>query len=105
MGRRPIEVFTCGIIAQEVLQGLKDEEDFQWVKTRLLMLPWLEITQQSYLAAARLSREVRYGGVTLASVDALIAAVVTQYDAVLWTLDKDFVRAARVLPLRLYRPS
>ncbi len=98
----PVEVAICGIILQEVLQGSKSEKEFQWVKTRFLMLPWLETTQQSHLSAARLSREIRYSGIALTSVDALIAAVAAQYDAALWTFDKDFIAAARFLPLRLH---
>lgn len=100
--RTPVQVATCGIIFQEVLQGLRLEEEFQRVKVQLLKLPWFETTQGCYLSAARLSRKARSSGVALTSVDALIASVTIANRALLWTLDEDFVRIRNHSRLQLY---
>ena len=99
----PPQISTCGIIAQEVLQGLKSEKEFRYVETRLGMIPWLETVRSSYVSAAVLSRSLRGRGLKAASIDALIAAVAIQHDAILWTLDRDFDAIRSLSDLKLYR--
>ena len=93
---------TCGVILQEVLQGIQPEHYVAGVRRSLLRHYYLETTQTTYLAAAEYGRKCRARGFCLATADALIAAVAIERRAALWTLDKDFVRAAGFLPLRLH---
>ena len=101
--QEPPQISTCGIIAQEVLQGLRSEEEFHYVEIRLAMISWLETARSSYVSAAVLSRNIRRRGMKVSSIDALIAAVAIQHDAMLWTLDHDFDPICSFSDLKLYR--
>jgi predicted nucleic acid-binding protein len=46
----------------------------------------------TYAAAASIFRQARARGLTLSTVDALLATLAIEYRAVLFTLDKDFER-------------
>jgi predicted nucleic acid-binding protein len=48
----------------------------------------------SYVAAARAFRQARGRGLTLSTVDALLAALAIEYQSALFTLDNDFGRLA-----------
>lgn len=90
-----------GIILQEVLQGLT--RDVATIERHLSQWDLLEPSgRQTYRTAATLFRQGRARGVTLATVDALIAAVALEHRATLFTLDRDFTRIARFSSLKLY---
>ncbi len=93
---------TCGVVIQEVLQGIQPERYVAKIRRSLLRHYYLEATQATHLKAAEYGRKCRARGFHLSTVDALIAAVAAQYDAPLWTLDGDFRRVAHLLPIRLY---
>lgn len=99
---KPVQVSTCGVVLQEVLQGCGSEADLKYARLRLWKVPYLEAHRSSYLLAVHAWRRLRARGVSLPPVDALIASVAMEHGARLWTLDRDFHRAARFLPLRLY---
>jgi predicted nucleic acid-binding protein len=96
-------VVLTGIVVAEVLQGLIHSVDViekylgQW---ELLALEGFE----AYARAAKMFRVARSRGLTLTTVDALIAATALDYGARLFTLDRDFEGLAKLLPLKLYRP-
>lgn len=92
---------TCGIVLQEVLQGIQPVRYARVVRDSLLRHHYLEASQAVHLKAAGYVRACRARGLAFSTVDALIAAIAAHHSAVLWTLDKDFMRAARLLPLRL----
>ena len=96
------EAATCGIVLQEVLQGIRPVDYVDRVCHSLLRHHYLEMPQVVYLRAAEYTRRCRSHGVELSTVDALVAAIAVHYDVPLWTLDQDFVRAAQHLPIRLY---
>lgn len=91
-----------GIILQKVLQGLTRDVD----TIERVLAPWDLLEPrgpQTYRTAAALFRQGRARGTTLATVDALIAAVALEHRATLFTLDRDFTFIARLSPLKLYR--
>ena len=47
---------------------------------------------------------LRRQGISASSIDALIAAMTIRRDAILFTLDQDFERFARLTPLKLLPP-
>jgi len=59
----------------------------------------------TYREAAAIFRLARSKGISLTTIDTLIAAIAIEREASLFSLDKDFVRIARITPLRLYRPN
>ena len=92
-----------GVVATEVLQGLTRDEGR--VEKYLAMWEMLEPSGFStYREAAAIFRLARSKGISLTTIDTLIAAIAIEHDASLFSLDKDFVRVARITALRLYRP-
>ncbi|HMD98641.1 MAG TPA: PIN domain nuclease [Terriglobia bacterium] len=90
-----------GLAVAEVLQGLK--RDVAPVTRLLVQWPLVEPGGfATYETAATIFRQARERGVSLSTVDALLAAVALEYDAALFTLDRDFERLA-FTGLRLYR--
>ncbi len=82
-----------GLVVAEVLQGLK--RDVAPVTRLLARWPLVEPGGfTTYETAAAIFRQARERGVTLSTVDALLAAVALEYDAALFTLDRDFERPA-----------
>jgi hypothetical protein len=92
----------CGIVLQEVLQGIKDSKRFTATKARLQKLPYLVMGKEVYLAAAVLYRSLRAKGVTVPSTDTAIAAVAFLYRIPLFTRDEHFSIIAEHSRLKLY---
>ena len=99
---RPREISICGIILQEVLQGIDDEPRFHQVRSLLLKLPYFPATRESYLHAVTLSRQIRRRGAVIHTGDALIAAIALEQDMILFTLDSDFSPIAHYAGLQLF---
>ena len=82
-----------GLVVAEVLQGLR--RDVEPVTALLIRWPLIEPDGfGTYVAAARIFRKARRRGLTLSTVDALLAALALEFDAALFTLDQDFRRLA-----------
>lgn len=82
-----------GLIVTEVLQGLRREV----VEVAALLARWPLIEAggfATYEAAAGIFREARRRGLTLSTVDVFLTALALEYDATLFTLDRDFERLA-----------
>jgi predicted nucleic acid-binding protein len=91
-----------GVVVTEILQGLTRE--VSRIERYLSMWEMLEPRGFStYREASAISRLARSKGISLTTIDALIAAVALDYGATLFSLDKDFSRIARITPLRLHR--
>ena len=84
-------VVLTGVVVSEVLQGLKQNVDL----VTGLLARWPLIEPEgfvTYEAAAAIYRMARGRGVTLSTIDALIAALALENDAALFSLDRDFER-------------
>ena len=91
-----------GLVITEILQGLT--RDVARIERYLSMWDLLEPHGfRTYRSAADISRLARAKGITLTTVDNLIAAIAIEHRAALFTLDKDFSRIAQVTDLLLYR--
>ncbi len=95
------QVYLLGIIIQELLQGLKQKEQFLKLARYLEPFPILEPSRADYLSAAELSFNCRRRGIQSTTIDCLIATVTVQNDCVLLTSDRDFDLLATVAPLQL----
>jgi predicted nucleic acid-binding protein len=79
----------AGVVVTEVLQGIR--RDVPQVTRLLVSWPLLEPSRlASYVAAANIFRQARARGVTVSTIDALLAALTIEHQASLFTLDKDF---------------
>jgi predicted nucleic acid-binding protein len=101
--RRDITLVVPGIVAQEVLAGIVDRKQFEALLERLLTFTIDTATLEDHLSAARLVNVCRLKGFTLSAADALIVAQTLARDAQLFTLDRDFERAAPHVRLSLFK--
>lgn len=96
-------VVLCGPVLQEVLQGIGQVRQRKKVLERLSKLPYLETTKPHYVQAGELYASLRRSGVTVASVDVLIAVHAIHEAVPLLSHDKHFEMIATHSNLRLYR--
>ena len=90
-----------GVVVTEILQGLTRE--VSRIEHYLSQWEMLEPSGVStYREAAAIFRLARGKGVSLTTIDALIAAIALEHGASVFTLDKDFSRIARLTDLHLY---
>ena len=90
-----------GVIVSEILQGLKrDADQIEHHLSQWEMLEPLGIS--TYREAAAIFRLGRAKGFSLTTIDTLIAAIALDHRAVLFTVDQDFSRIARITRLKLY---
>jgi predicted nucleic acid-binding protein len=99
----PGDVVTCLPIAQEVLQGFRDDAAFRKARVGLDALLWVEspLTREVVDDAVGLYRAARKRGLTIrSSVDCLIAACAIRHDLVVLHADRDYAALARISRLR-----
>ena len=92
-----------GVVITEILEGLR--RDVPRIERYLSHWEMIEPGGFStYREASAISRAARAKGISLTTIDTLIAAIAMEHRASLFTLDKDFSRIARIAPLHLYSP-
>jgi predicted nucleic acid-binding protein len=94
---------TCGPVAQEVLQGLRDDPASEALREAFLALPVLSdpLPSASFWAAAEIYRLGRMKGYTIrSSVDCMIAAIAIDNGVPVWHKERDFEAIARFTSLR-----
>ena len=90
-----------GVVVAEILQGLT--RDAGPIEQFLMQWDMLEPSGfETYRAAAAIYRKARAKGISLTTIDTLIAAVALEQKASLFTLDQDFSRIAQITSLVLY---
>ena len=99
---RDAEPFALtGVVVTEILQGLT--RDARRIEQYLSQWELLEPRGfRTYREAAAIFRLARSKGVSLTTIDALIAAIALEHRVSVFTLDKDFSRIARLTGLPLH---
>ncbi len=97
-------VVITGMVLLELLRGFVPPRAQERILIDLTPLTLIEPTRDDYVEAARLANTCRRAGVQLGSVDALLAQLAIANDLELLTTDRDFDNAAKVVPLRTWRP-
>lgn len=91
-----------GVVVTEILQGLT--RDVRQIERYLLMWEILEPRGfATYREAASIFRQARAKGISLTTIDTLIAAIALEHGASVFTLDKDFSLISRVTNVPLHR--
>jgi predicted nucleic acid-binding protein len=94
-------IAITGVVVAEILQGLT--RDSTQVEQYLSMWDMLEPRGfETYREAAAIFRGVRAKGVSVSTINALIAAIAREHGAGVFTTDRDFFRIARVANLSLH---
>lgn len=94
-----------GPIRQELLSGLKHEEQFKALSSRLAAFPDLPIETKHWVAAAGMFNSCRNRGIQGSHIDFLICAVAKENNLPIATLDEDFASYAPILGLSLVQIS
>ena len=91
-------------ILTEILQGFKDDKEFESAKRHLLNFPVYGLkAPESYIHAAQLYRACRKKGVTIRkTADCLIAQSAIEHGLFLLHNDSDFDRIASICNLRIF---
>lgn len=83
-------VFSTGLIIAELLQGLKNMKEEQYLTELITAVNVLEITTDLWLDTGNLSLSLRRKGINLPLTDAAIAALAIKHNLQIFTLDKHF---------------
>ncbi|MGH8103449.1 MAG: type II toxin-antitoxin system VapC family toxin [bacterium] len=92
---------TVPVIRVELLQGAKDEPEYNRLRGRLDLLPTIEVTETVWEQAEKLAFLLRRRGLSPAIGDLLIAAATMSAGAGLVHADSDFDTIARHSRLRV----
>lgn len=95
----------AGIIRQEVLSGIRDARHFERLRDHLAAFDDVPAAAADHERAAGYFNACRAKGVTPTSFDMLICALASRHALAIFTTDTDFVRYARILPLKLHAAS
>ena len=96
-------VVIPGIVLQELLSGVRAEDDFVRLLDILDGFPIVTAATAHHVAAAKISNACRQSGMSASAVDCLIAAMAVESKAKLLTADEDFSHMARHCDLQLFR--
>ena len=98
-------VRLIGPIRQELLSGIAQPHQFDRLQAYLQAFPDEPILTIDFESAARKFNTCRAKGVQGSHIDFLICAVASRLGDDIYTTDKDFIRFAKHLPIRLYAPT
>lgn len=95
-------VEIIGPIRQEILSGIPSHTSFLRLQQKMEAFKNLEIINTDYTRAAEMYNTCRSKGIQGSHIDYLICAVSERYHLSIFTLDHDFQRYAKHLPILLF---
>jgi len=101
---REDRAMMLGIVRQETLSGIHNELQFFRLRNTLRAFADLPLQPEDYEQAAGFYNACGSKGMQGSHVDFLICAVAARRKFAIFTVDKDFARYAKVLPIRLHQP-
>ena len=93
-----------GVVRQEILSGIRYEQQFLKLRNAMRAFVDLSLDVAHYELAASIANKCRSKGLQGSVVEFLICAVGVLDRIEIYTTDNDFVRYARHVPIRLYKP-
>jgi len=103
--RRLVEEGSAGIVGpvrQEILSGVRDADLFERLRDHLAGFDCIAIDIDDYDQAAHFYNVLRTGRVAGSAIDLLLCAVAHRWKIPIFTMDRDFDRYARHLPITLH---
>ena len=100
-------LYICKPIIQEVLQGIRDDSQYNEVENLIESLDILsEKGTKDVIGASKIYRFLRKKGITIRKPnDCLIAWYAINHDLILVHNDRDFDLIAAHTPLKIYQPT
>jgi predicted nucleic acid-binding protein len=97
-------VRMIGPIRQEILSGIRDSGRFARLVAYLSEFPDLHLEEQDYVEAARFYNACRARGIQGSHTDFLICAAAYRRELAIFTLDLDFERYSKIIPISFHEP-
>lgn len=95
------EIFLTGIILQEILTGIKSQKIFDDINNHLRFFNFINPSNKDHILAAQLRNDLAKKGITVATIDVLIAQIAISHNLTLATFDSDFVKIAENSKLKI----
>jgi predicted nucleic acid-binding protein len=96
-------IAICGLVYQEVLQGIKSDKDYKNIKSILDEFILIPFPESYYLKSSGLYRKLRKKGVTIRkSIDVMISVLCIENNIPLLQNDIDFVHINKHTKLKLH---
>lgn len=96
------QVFTTGLVLQELLQGFAGPKARAQLVERLSALAFLQPDRDDHIEAAEVRNTCRRRGVQVGTIDALLIQLCRRHDLMMLSADQDFQAAARHVEFRLW---
>ena len=96
------QVFTTGLVLQELLQGFAGPKARSQLIERFAALGFLQLDREDHIEAAEVRNACRRSGVQIGTIDAVLIQLCLKHDLVLLSSDNDFRSAAKQIKFRLW---
>ena len=96
-------VQLVGPIRQELLSGIKSDQQFNKLKRYLFSFPDYQIQTEDFVLAAQFFNQCRSKGLQGSNTDFLICAIAVNNNWQIYTSDQDFTHFQKVIPIQLYK--
>lgn len=97
-------VLMLGCIRQEILSGVRSEEQFQLLRDQLQAFPDEILRTADYERAAEYFNVCRRRGIQGSNTDFLICAAASNRGHAIFTTDQDFLRFRDAIDITLHSP-
>jgi predicted nucleic acid-binding protein len=97
------QVFTTGLVLQELLQGFAGPKARAQLIERFVALAFLQPDRDDHVEAAEIRNICRRRGVQIGTIDALLIQLCRRHDLVLLSADKDFAAAGKYVDFERWR--
>jgi predicted nucleic acid-binding protein len=89
------QVFTTGLVLQELLQGFSGPKARDRLVERFAALAFVQPDRQDHIEAAEVRNACRRRGVQVGTIDALLIQLCLRHDLTLLSTDQDFQAAGK----------
>lgn len=97
-------VLMLGAIRQELLSGIRTNEQFKKLQDHLRAFRDVPLEEADYEEAAACFNRCRGKGIQGSNTDFLLCAVAIRRNAAILTADDDFAHFARIVHVKLHQP-
>ncbi len=96
------QVFTTGLVLQELLQGFSGPKARAQLIERFEALAFLQPDREDHIEAAEVRNTCRRNGVQIGTIDAVLIQLCLRHELVLLSTDNDFRSASKHVQFRLW---
>jgi predicted nucleic acid-binding protein len=96
------QVFTTGLVLQELLQGFTGPKARSELIERFAALAFLQPDREDHIEAAEVRNTCRRSGIQIGTIDAVLIQLCLRHDLVLLSTDNDFQSASKQIKFRLW---